>query len=345
MSHRRTDPPAPTIVGPRPQGAAGGSIAVPDGLERLLAVAAAQADWKRKVLADPVGAAEAAGIALSASERAILKSMPPSALERLIAPFAGRASALGGVKAAGLAAAALLSTVFNAEGTPPAPTGIRPDVPPSPAAPAPTDAKPAGIRPDVPPGPEAPRPADEARAPSASGVESLDTALAAAAKTGQAVMAVFLIPDPAREGGAIAAGGVRADEPKVKQSNQSRQMLSARDAEIRNAAQNAKLLVAKVAPPAATGKDAEAKWAAYQALLRKHELHDQLPTVLFLAPDGSALSKHVRPTDPKALGEAIKAVPPLLARWKANSQAAPETTSPAAKGGARSDIPQDKQQQ
>jgi hypothetical protein len=36
---------------------------------------------------------------------------------------------------------------------------------------------------------------------------------------------------------------------------------------------------------------------------------------VFLAPDGSALSQLIQPSDKKSLSDAVKAVPPLLAKW------------------------------
>jgi hypothetical protein len=50
--------------------------------------------------------------------------------------------------------------------------------------------------------------------------------------------------------------------------------------------------------------------------------------VVFLAPDGSELSKLVQPEEEAKLIEAIKAVPPLMARWL-NDQSKEKRPAPA----------------
>lgn len=67
---------------PRPDST--GLPPVPVGIEHLLALAASSAEFRQALLDDPVGAAEAAGLALSASERAMLGAVPAAALRQMI---------------------------------------------------------------------------------------------------------------------------------------------------------------------------------------------------------------------------------------------------------------------
>jgi hypothetical protein len=87
------------------------------------------------------------------------------------------------------------------------------------------------------------------------------------------------------------------------------------------------LRLTKPVPPPATKPEeppAEAyrqDLAAYEAALKKCGLEEKsLPAVVFLAPDGSALSKLVQPQEESALIAAIRAVPPLLAKWIADQR-------------------------
>ena len=131
-THRQVDEPSPTIVGPRPAEGSGGKVSIPQGLERLLTLAGISAEWRERVLADPLAAAGEAGIELSGSEAAILKATPRPALEQMCDSFGRRHGGVSlGKAAAGLAAAALLATGLSGCGDrmPPA-GGARPDVPP-----------------------------------------------------------------------------------------------------------------------------------------------------------------------------------------------------------------------
>ena len=56
--------------------------------------------------------------------------------------------------------------------------------------------------------------------------------------------------------------------------------------------------------------------------------------MIFLAPDGSALSKLGQPQEEAKLVEAIKAVPPQLAKWIAD-QRKPEPPAPPPSAGTR----------
>lgn len=83
------DEPAPTIVGPQPpQSGRRRPMNVPRGLEHVLALACLNDECRANVLADPLKAAEDAGLKLGESERAVLRSIPRSALEPMIDSFA-----------------------------------------------------------------------------------------------------------------------------------------------------------------------------------------------------------------------------------------------------------------
>jgi len=149
--------PSPTVVGPQPASRDGGrKIQVPRGLEKLVALAKLSSDWRAKVVADPVSAAGEAGLELSDSERAIVKSVTAASLEQMIDSFGAKLPQPRklGRMAAGAAAAALLATALTGcsdEPEPPAPTGIRPDVPASkPEQPEPAPPATKGSRPDIP---------------------------------------------------------------------------------------------------------------------------------------------------------------------------------------------------
>ena|GEM_PF-293569 len=115
-AHTPIDEPLSTIVGPRSERAGGGRIVVPRGMERLLTLAGSSPEWREKVLAGPLNAADEAGIGLSASERAILGAVPRGALEQVAASFARRTVRTPlGRTAAGVAAAALLATGFGGQ--------------------------------------------------------------------------------------------------------------------------------------------------------------------------------------------------------------------------------------
>ncbi|MBI5209180.1 MAG: hypothetical protein HY927_04315 [Elusimicrobia bacterium] len=92
MDHERPlDEPSPTIVGPQPPGSGSGkSLKAPCGLEHLLALACFGIPWREKVLADPLAAADEAGLALSAGERAVVQSVPRDALEAMVESFCRR---------------------------------------------------------------------------------------------------------------------------------------------------------------------------------------------------------------------------------------------------------------
>jgi hypothetical protein len=132
-SQGQIDAPAPTIVGPRPAEGVRNKITIPQGMEHLLLMAGLNPEWKKKTLADPLRTAQEAQIELSASERAILKSVSSQSLAGMIASFARHQwqALKGPALATGAAAAALLAAEgsANAAGADVS-KGIRPDQPP-----------------------------------------------------------------------------------------------------------------------------------------------------------------------------------------------------------------------
>jgi hypothetical protein len=333
--HRQVDEPSPTIVGPRPAEGAGGKLSIPQGMERLLTLAGISADWREKVLADPLAAAAEAKIELSASERAILGSVPRAVLEGMAASFARKHGGLGlGKLAAGAAAAALLAGTAYAA-APAAGGGVRADEPSASTRegmPAPT-----GIRPDVP-----------EEAPAVLWMTSLDDALAQAKKDNRAVMAVFLPPTfmgvPAKP--PPPTRGISSDEPKVSVAEKSYKVVQTDSKEFRSAVKNANLLAVRVAPPVGNPVDPDMKarkaydeaLAAYQATLKKYALaEDKLPAVVFLAPDGSELAKLVQPDDESVFVKTIGEVPPKLAKWITDQRV--REPGQEATDGIRPDLP------
>jgi len=361
------DEPAPTVVGPRPRGQtpevsreAREAVAVPGsrvprGIERLLTLAGLSAEWRGKVLADPLAAADEAKIELSESERAILKSTPRGYLEQMADSLAcSHGRPVLDKAAAGVAAAALLATGLAGCGDDMS-AGSRSDVP------RPRAGKLAGLllaagplSPDEmlpvlgilakqpPPKAAEPKPAEEA--PAVQWLASLDDALAQAKKENRAVMAVFLFP-PEKLPAPDPNRGISVEEA-------SQTVCSSDSREFRLAVKGANLVAVKVAKPippfdakAKTEltdkergllKDYQKRLAAYEAVLKKYGLDGdgKLPTVVFLAPDGSELSKLARPTEEAKLVEAIKAVPPQLAKWIAD-QRKPEPPAPPPSAGTR----------
>jgi hypothetical protein len=341
-THRQVNEPQPTIVGPRPAEGAGGKVSIPQGMERLLTLAGISTEWREKLLVDPLGTAAAARIELSESERAILRATPPAALAQMAESFARRNGRFSlGKAAAGVAAAALLATGLAACGEMPGPTtGSRPDVPgPTPEPVREGAPVPQGIRPDVP-----------EEAPPVLWINSLEAALAQAAQAGRALM-VVIPPGPKTEKPSEPpppTRGIAIDEPELSPAEIGRRVILTDSRDFRIAVRNANLVAARhlrpVANPVDHYKEKEAfarAVAAYDAALKKFGLGEaDLPAVVFLAPDGSTLSKLVQPQDEAALLDAIKAVPPLLAKW-VTEQRQREDAVPATKG-SRPDVPEGK---
>jgi len=342
-TYRQIDEPAPTIVGPRPAEGAGGRMKIPQGLERLLTLAGISAEWRGKVLADPPGAAAEARIELSASERAILKSVPRSTIEGMAASFARKhgGSSLGRLvgAAAATAAALLVTGTAYGEESPGAKGGARADLPPDRISDTPL----GGIRPDVP----------EEAGP-VLWMTALDDALAQAKKSNRAVMAVFMVAKPFEEHTIQAVRGAMAYRATV--GEQSQQLIFKDSKELRGAVKSADLVAVKLAKPAkpreftkddtaeqiaqleAEHKAYEKASKVYEEAFKKYALDEKkLPAVVWLAPDGSELSKVVQPDDEAVFVKLIREVPPQLAKWVTEQRK--HQPPPDAEGGIRPDLP------
>jgi hypothetical protein len=149
--HRPIEQPAvkTTIVGGRPPGPGKGVGEIPRGIEVLVKKASVDPDFRTLLLGKRAEAAREIGLTLEPAEAMMLDAVPAAQLETIIAhttvSSVTRAAFLG--KAAALMLAAL--TAAGCEEQPPAPTGSRPDPPPTkgilsdrPATPAPTTATP-----------------------------------------------------------------------------------------------------------------------------------------------------------------------------------------------------------
>jgi len=106
-----------------------------NGIEKVVALANLSDDWRDKVLADPCAAADEARLELSASERAIIASVPRDTLEQMIESMRSKMSRPAGLLKAGAAAAAaalLAGSLAGCDGCSPVRTkGISPDRPPA----------------------------------------------------------------------------------------------------------------------------------------------------------------------------------------------------------------------
>jgi hypothetical protein len=295
---RRIDEPVPTIVGPRPEGGTGGKVSVPQGIERLLTLAATSASWKEKVLADPVAAATEANIELSDSEKAILRATPRTALSDVIKSFEKRPGMSTAAKvavgiAAGVAATGLAVGFVKWNYTT---TGIRPDAPPT--------------------GPT------QLTYPSTSPViqwpDHLEIALAWAKRENRAVMAVFLHHN---------ASEMRSspDTRRLSVEERSQDVLLTDSPEFLAAWRSANMIAVKIRepiyPPTPLSVEEGAQWRqrtlVYQTAVKKYRVDmKKRPTIVFLAPDGSELSRLVQPQEESQFIDAIKAVPALFAKWQ-----------------------------
>ncbi len=149
--HTVPEPVRTTIVGGQPKVRTKGSLPVHGGIERALQRAAGDPRFRARLLAERGAAAQAAGIALTATEEALLASVSEDQLEQFIrqatpAPEPRRHFLH---QAAGWLAA-LLGGPVAVSGCKERPTptrGIQPDIP-EPKQPGPAT---EGIRPDEPP--------------------------------------------------------------------------------------------------------------------------------------------------------------------------------------------------
>jgi hypothetical protein len=158
--------PRTTIVGGQPPGHSAELPPVPTGIQRLLRLASVDPAFARELGARRAEMGAAAGIELTASERAILQAIPAAQLQAMIAglppPEEDRRTFLrqSAASAVVLLGGALLGPACPVRGS-------RSDVPPEPAPPRPDEPAPvpAGARIDVPPQPPPPASAPAEPAP------------------------------------------------------------------------------------------------------------------------------------------------------------------------------------
>lgn len=291
-NHRKTDQPSPTIVGPRPPSSGNKKISVPNGIEQALTLAAINPQWRSRILANAPQAVQDAGIHLTESEKAIVQSLPPTVLEKMIGSFTPKVpSTLNSILAAGVASAALLATSSCGHEKGPPTTGIRPDLPP------PQNTQSAG---------------DQAQTNALSWTRSLPETLAESKKSNRAVVVFFEEP---KTDVVVIAGMFLGPEG----------LRLVGTPEVRQAVREANLLNAKVSKT-----DGPTERAAYEALIKTYALQDKLPAVVILTPDGSELAKVAPLMELAPLIEAIRQTPPLLAKWIASQREV--STPPATRG-------------
>jgi len=222
----------------------------------------------------------------------------------------------------GVSAAALLAAGFAVPSMMKSTRGIRPDVPPT----NPHKLDPVGTV-----GGDRPEPED---APPVPLSDSLEVALAMAVQEKRPVMAVFRHPKPPVKkwiSDRPGSQGIRPDPVDVGIEQRAQNVLETNGKGFRAAAADARLYVARLARPfilADLGLRGTAEveqkladkymrdFAAYEGALKRYGLDEtKLPTAIFLAPDGSELSRLVQPQEESQLIEAIKAVPAQLTKW------------------------------
>jgi hypothetical protein len=143
------------------------------GIEKLVALANLSPDWRKKVQADPLAAADEAELELSESERAIIASVPRATLEQMLDSIGSKLSRPVGLlklTASAAAAALLAGSLAGCDGCSGVSRGISPDRPPEKKvdpdqekdkkSEQPDEIRSAtqGVRPDIPqPKPETPK--------------------------------------------------------------------------------------------------------------------------------------------------------------------------------------------
>lgn len=286
---RGNESPAPTIVGPRPGGAGTERRDVPRGIERLLLSARLDADERAAILADPVAAAWRAGVDLSASERAILAAVPRTALEEMIRSFGTRAAVATAAPtpSASVAAAALLATALG---------GCDQAAPPHDQGPASAQTQTTY------------NPATEGVRPAGAPIvwtPALEEAQRRATQSRQGIMLVLLatenVEDPHHP-----SRGVRPDLPAIAASRRLVQIFD-EDRGVRDAVWAARLIAVRITEP--VGADRH----AFDELLERFDLaRADLPAIVFVGPDAAVLGRFARAADPRALVQAIRAIPRLV---------------------------------
>lgn len=321
--------PAPTIVGPRPADASAGTMCVPRGMERLLALAGLHGEWRDKTLADPLQAAREAQIPLSGSEVAVLRSIPAPTLRQMIAVFTrdGVAACKRPVLAMGTAAAALLASEMHA--TAGAPEGsASPGGRPAPSG----ELHPSrGMRPDLPGAPALSAPLVSTNIPWAA---SLDEARALAGPSNGVIMLVF--PMGTWPSWPVVCFGM-VDEWQRVPSYRSSALLS--NLCQRGSTKLAAAIRESGVIPLACQTDDDREYAMRWVNLGSE---DKVPQVVFLAGAYHVVHHVMDPAGANALSEdalikEIRAVPALLAAWIDKQRAAAQR--PSAEAGRQPETP------
>ena len=120
------------------------------GIEQLLGMAAVDARFAGALLKDRAGAARAGGVELFDVERRVLDTVDDRALRQMIVNLGGAMPDADRRAFLNASAAAVVALLAGTTGCPPAPTGSRPDPPPSRVKPS-TSPVETGSRPDEPP--------------------------------------------------------------------------------------------------------------------------------------------------------------------------------------------------
>ena len=130
QDHREKPAVKTTIVGGRPPGSGKEVDAIPRGIEILLKKAAIDESFRKTFLGDRLNAADAIGLTLQPVEAAMLKAIPDSALESMIAAAKVQPrirQAFMGYTAAVMLAALTAASAGSTQDSSPAKDGIRSD--------------------------------------------------------------------------------------------------------------------------------------------------------------------------------------------------------------------------
>lgn len=282
------EPAAPprTIVGGRPAGEDRTLHGLPMGIQKLLVAASLDDGYKARLVEDPLAAARAAHVGLSAGERALLKAVPKSQLELMASRMAVSDPQRRRFLLA--AATAILAVIAGAgcrnEEQAPAPASL--PVPPGLLAAG-------GKRPGVP----------------EISLNSLAQAMSAARELWQPVMVLF--PVYSRQ------PWTRGISPHLP----PRLLHWLNDESLCFAVDRNHLLTAVVHDPREnrdygeiTPEQYADSAAFYKQTLERFQVR-RLPTVLFLAPDGSLLGRCQQPRKLEQLLESIESASRAFEAW------------------------------
>jgi hypothetical protein len=292
---------------------------LPRGIEQVVALGRLSSYWRERVLADPQGAALEAGVSLTASERSVLAAVPRSKLRGMIGSFDCVLPRIGNLSklASGSLAAAALGALGLAAGdaaaigadeaaaAPPDPTAAQPayrlgaeEVSPAalglPAALAQTWIGLIGSTADIPVGVTSTTPVRWAG--------NIPDALEEADDNIRAVRCIFLSSTREKAGAeALPSGTLREQisDMQVWNVNVYRPTLPGESDSPRRR------------------KQLQRETREYQVCIRKYGIK-KLPTVIYLAPDGSELGRA------SAAGaselNALRQIKVKLAAWKSTNK-------------------------